>query len=303
MEILPNQLSLNFGDESTSSPGVFLANRSQLQEKEKEQTILGISGRRCCELFEKSNLGTSWAKMFVGLLVGTGDWYSTRCVLTWKLKVMKSSRYYFQLQASMPRTKETEFGLLLTPTTREEVQDFDKFKARMEKYPNGTTMPNLATQVMGMLPTPTAHQQNTKFKQGGTCLQAKLQEILLPTPTAIQRDHPERVDALKKAGAKTMMSRINGEARPNSILDSLMFQNMLPTPTAEIIKHGHSEKYWDNRIGKRQMDIAMWNAQTNGKTSQLSPQFVMEMMGFPTDWTLLPFLNGETNQSRAVEMQ
>jgi site-specific DNA-cytosine methylase len=69
------------------------------------------------------------------------------------------------------------------------------------------------------------------------------------------------------------------------------------------IKHGHSEKYWDNRIGKRQMDIAMWNAQTNGKTSQLSPQFVMEMMGFPTDWTELPFLNGEKNQSKQGETQ
>jgi hypothetical protein len=40
-----------------------------------------------------------------------------------------------------------------------------------------------------------------------------------------------------------------------------------------------------------------------GKTSQLSPQFVLEMMGFPTDWTLLPFLNGETNQSKQEETQ
>jgi hypothetical protein len=78
---------------------------------------------------------------------------------------------------------------------------------------------------------------------------------------------------------------------------------MLPTPTAQIVKHGHSEKYWDNRIGKRQMDIGMWNAQTYGKTSQLSPQFVMEMMGFPTDWTELPFLNGEMSQSKLEEMQ
>jgi hypothetical protein len=29
--------------------------------------------------------------------------------------------------------------------------NLDKFKARMEKYPNGTTMPNLATQVQQML--------------------------------------------------------------------------------------------------------------------------------------------------------
>ena len=31
-----------------------------------------------------------------------------------------------------------------------------------------------------------------------------------------------------------------------------------------------------------------------GTTSQLNPPFVAEMMGFPTDWTILPFLSGET---------
>jgi hypothetical protein len=35
-----------------------------------------------------------------------------------------------------------------------------------------------------------------------------------------------------------------------------------------------------------------------GKTSQLNPLFVLEMMGFPPNWTELPFLNGETNQSK-----
>ena len=55
-------------------------------------------------------------------------------------------------------TDATEFGLLLTPTTSEPVHDLEKFKARMEKYPNGTTMPNLATQVHGMLPTPMAQE-------------------------------------------------------------------------------------------------------------------------------------------------
>jgi hypothetical protein len=32
-----------------------------------------------------------------------------------------------------------------------------------------------------------------------------------------------------------------------------------------------------------------------GTSSQLNPQFVAEMMGFPTDWTALPFQSGETN--------
>jgi hypothetical protein len=51
-------------------------------------------------------------------------------------------------------------GMLLTPTTREEVMDMDKFKARMEKYDNGTTVPNLATQIHGMLPTPIAQEHD-----------------------------------------------------------------------------------------------------------------------------------------------
>jgi hypothetical protein len=42
---------------------------------------------------------------------------------------------------------------------------------------------------------------------------------------------------------------------------------------------------------------------TTGTTSQLFPQFVLEMMGFPTDWTELPFLNGEQNQSKQEETQ
>jgi hypothetical protein len=41
--------------------------------------------------------------------------------------------------------------------------------------------------------------------------------------------------------------------------------------------------------------------QTGEISQQLNPQFVCEMMGFPPDWTLLPFLSGETSQSKAVE--
>ena len=62
-------------------------------------------------------------------------------------------------------TDATEFGLLLTPTTSEPVHDLEKFKARMEKYPNGTTMPNLATQVHGMLPTPMSAARQARYRR------------------------------------------------------------------------------------------------------------------------------------------
>ena len=82
--------------------------------------------------------------------------------------------------------------------------DTQKFKERMEKYDNGTTVPNLATQVMGLLPTPTTDEREKKYAQGGTNLRAAI-----------------------------------------------------------------------------------------GATSQLSPLFVEEMMGFPRNWTALPFQSGD----------
>ncbi len=105
-----------------------------------------------------------------GIVNWDGDLYSTRCNLTWKLKVTKSYRLYFQLAPSTLHTGEIECGLLL------------------------------------------------------------------PTPTSIQRDHEYRVKSLKDMGAKSMMSRLNGEQRPNSILDHINFYGLIPTIQTQGIK-------------------------------------------------------------------
>jgi hypothetical protein len=68
---------------------------------------------------------------------------------------------------------------------------------------------------------------------------------------------------------------------------------MLPTPSA---------RDWKGEGGNG-ADLNRTIGTGTGTTSQLSPQFVLEMMGFPTDWTELPFLNGETSQSKPEEMQ
>jgi hypothetical protein len=189
-----------------------------------------------------------------------------------------------------------------------------------------------------------------------------------PTPTSVQRDHPERVQNLKLAGAETMMSRKAGDNQPNSILDMAMFVGLLPTPTVMDTNQGDLSKVDARRArakqknkngngfgvtigelanrgmlptpqtqgskvcdrnGKTQfMNLSLlptpqardekngskitdgrtqrkiqqgWSLglndlavmSNNGTTSQLNPQFVAEMMGFPTDWTELPFQNGE----------
>jgi hypothetical protein len=46
-----------------------------------------------------------------------------------------------------------------------------------------------------------------------------------------------------------------------------------------------------------------WNHFVTGQTSQLNPRFVAEMMGFPVDWTELPFQSGEQNQSKDTATQ
>jgi hypothetical protein len=83
-----------------------------------------------------------------------------------------------------------------------------------------------------------------------------------------------------------------------------MSMGMLPTPTTALTKHSDKEAYWKNRKDKgRQEDLAMVIHNQVGYNSQLNPRFVLEMMGFPPHWTELPFLNGETNQSKQPETQ
>lgn len=150
---------------------------------------------------------------------------------------------------------------------------------------------------------------------------------LLPTPLSTEVSHIERIKKLKEKGGTTMGSRKNGELRPNGLMDYLMFHDFLPTPEASNCKNGHRtvsprierkvEQGWaiglndlatlsllptpvtcldgvyadKNPDSKRHSkSIATLAYEAGGRTSQLSPLFVEEMMGFPTGWILLPFL-------------
>jgi hypothetical protein len=95
-------------------------------------------------------------------------------------------------------------------------------------------------------------------------------------------------------------------------LQNFAVMGMLPTPQAFDWNSAQTkEKYDERKLKEKSKGVNLHlplkqlavNLNPTGKTSQLSPQFVMEMMGFPTDWTELPFLNGETNQSKQEETQ
>ncbi len=269
---------------TSSSPEDSHANPTLWQESDWAKKTRDISSRRCLESFKKFSRNGSWAKMFSALLIGQEGWYSKRCKLTWKLKGTKSNRMYFQLQVSaLAPIEGTEFGLLRTPTCEGDAGKRGLGNMTCEEAREKNRTITFSRQIQdwskGMMPG------------------------LLPTPTAIQREHPERVQALQETGATSMFSRANGEARPNSILDHLHFHGMLPTPTTTDYKGGATAESYEARGRNQSNDLRTWAAfqERTGKTSQLNPLFVMEMMGFPPDWTLLPFLSGETNQSKAVE--
>lgn len=276
-------------DELISSQEGSPANPTHLLESERERKTNATCGQRCCALFENAPRATSWAKTFAALLVGMEGWYSKRCALTWKLVGTPYNRSYFQLAVSVLPIEEIECGLLLTPTTREEVMDTDKFKARMEKYDNGTTVPNLATQVLGMLPTPIAGDWKGQRRSDGTAsmLSGKASLGMLPTPTAFDYNTPRSQEAWDKAKEK------HGDALQNPLKQMAAF-GMLPTPKCQE-ERGNASK--DRGKFNLTDEVArIWKPP--GKTSQLSPLFVEEMMGFPKNWTASPFQSGEENRSK-----
>lgn len=284
--------------------------RTAWPENDWEKRTNAIYGRKCLESFEKFPRIGLWAKTFSELLIGTMEWSSMRCRLIWRLRGTKYNRIYFQLVPSTPRTEGIEpglshtNGLLKTPTV------FDGKVSSGKAHPVSGNSGSLAQEIMseypptmmklGLIPTPTvfdstgasANMKSSQVKDGSMHSMTLARYVMLPTPTAIQRDHPERVKALHEKGAKTMRSRVNGEARPNSILDALMFERMLPTPTCNDMKNASLPPSQGNRADSIVKRIVSENPQA-GESQQLNPAFVGEMMGFPEGWTLKPYINGD----------
>ena len=248
------------------------ASHTAQQESDWARTTNAICGPKCCASYAKLPRPTLWAKTFAASLIGTEAWSSRRCALIWKLRGTTYGRAYFQLAVSAHRTDGTEFGLLLTPTAVQTCEHPDEMQARAQAkgYRNGTKYGSLTSQVTyGMLPTPKAQETKRALTNGEN------------------RSH--------KTGQKFGIG-----------LEQMAKYEMLPTPTATEFHDSQltleQAKTLDKggRILRRMGTLEILEA---GKASQLSPRFVAEMMGFPVNWTELPFLNGATNQSKPTATQ
>ena len=130
---------------------------------------------------------------------------------------------------------------------------------------------------------------------------------LLKTPTKMDGEVTSGKKYPKSGNSGTLAQEIMSNYKP-----TMKKLGMLPTPNAfdwntaqkvekyEKRKKMQAEKGVNLHYSLRQMAM---DVNPNGTTSQLSPQFVLEMMGFPIDWTELPFLNGEKNLLKLEETQ
>ena len=190
------------------------ASRTALQEKGSVKKTNATCGHTCLEQYEKLSQSTWWGKMFGDLLVGTGDWYSTRCKLTWKLKVTPSSRVYFQLAVSTLPIDENEFGLLPTAQTQGMKTCDSQGKTR---FMDLGLLPTPTTQVNSLLPTPrvsgTESYESRAARKGHDVampylesnIEFQVKNGMLPTP--LSSDCGEKVTGLESQDSLTKRAR------------------------------------------------------------------------------------------------
>jgi hypothetical protein len=353
------QISLFTEEQSTSLVVASLANPTQVQESDLAKKMRDISGRKCLEQFGKFNRVGLWARTFADLLIGTGDWYSTRCKLSWKLKATKSSRFYFQLVPLTHHTEETAFGLLPTPTasdnpeknTGKMKQDGLQKRARTGLLPTPTCMDSSKngdmTGAAKLLMGATTRSSGQQIQR--TLTDAVQMEILKENPALAMElaskefmkrtklpTQIEFVEWIKTIGTqKELSEKLNlkltkvehwfrkdkiGFSYPSiedwtlikshyqvpmeldnkmSYQESIEWKGLLPTPTLQ--------EYTNSTLPpsqiKRNNIAGVLLRKGVSAHSQLNPLFVEEMMGFPKNWTTLPFQNGETKASKPTGTQ
>ena len=262
------------GDGSTSSREVFHASPFPLPAGERVRRTAVPSRLTCSVPFTRSGP----VGLLVRTLVASSRWYSPARRLTWDVSPLCSERISLYT-VSGRNTSSRPSAVILS------VKDIPSSRCLFRLVPS---VPRTEGTVYGLLPTPIA----SDFKVRGPGSQQKglpeiIREMLLPTPTATEIHHWQRVERWKRQGRTSMHETEDGEKNPNGLTDFLDFHGLLPT-----LEH-------IGRKGKnpRQGGLPDSFAQT-GRSFQLNPLFVAEMMGFPTSWTVLPFLPGGSSPSR-----
>lgn len=276
------------GDGSTFSQEVSPASRFLSPASAEVRRTAVTSGLTCSVPFTRSGpIG-----LLVRTLVASSRWYSPVRRLTWDISPLFSERLSLYTASGRSTSWRPSREIL-------SVKDIPSNRYLFRLVPS---VPRTEGTVYGLLPTPMASDFKTR---GAGSAQKGLPEViregLLPTPTAMEIHHWQRVERWKRQGRVSMYESEDGEKNPNGLVDFLDFYGLLPTPTARDWKGAPTLENFE-RKGKnpQQGSLPDFFAQT-GRSFQLNPLFVAEMMGFPTGWTVSPFLPGDSSPSRDTE--
>ena len=276
------------GDGSTFSQEVSPASRFLSPASAEVRRTAVTSGLTCSVPFTRSGpIG-----LLVRTLVASSRWYSPVRRLTWDISPLFSERLSLYTASGRSTSWRPSREIL-------SVKDIPSNRYLFRLVPS---VPRTEGTVYGLLPTPMASDFKTR---GAGSAQKGLPEViregLLPTPTAMEIHHWQRVERWKRQGRVSMYESEDGEKNPNGLVDFLDFYGLLPTPTARDWKGAPTLENFE-RKGKnpQQGSLPDFFAQT-GRSFQLNPLFVAEMMGFPVSWTVLPFLPGGSNPLKDTE--
>lgn len=240
-------------EERGFSPEAFLASHSVVPGSERARKMTVSSGLRCVESYGKHNPNGCWQRMFLASLVKTEAWFSSVCLLTWKMQATKRSRLLFRLAALALPIEEIGSGLLHTPSAVETEGGI------MEIRPGANAHYKLRDQI-AMLTTPTGSDVGriSKYQQGGTALSAQI--AMLPTTRATD---------WKDGGWHDTVTRKDS-------LNGVM--SMLPTPT-----QGGFGDTDERTLEKGQLHAVVADGMKSPGL-KLQPGFALWMMGYPEDW-------------------
>ena len=269
MKILPKQTSESGKEKSMFLPEDFPVNLSALPEEERERTITAISGHRCYEQFVRySQLGS-----LLKTLLESRRWWSSVKRLKWDVQTISSKRITYTERKVDSHSKKSARIL--------KQQDIQSSRLIFQL---AVSERHTEENVFGLLPT----VQTKGLKQCNRKGKTEFFPLdLLPTPTDLDKG-TGRINKSLSPGAK---------ARPTLALAAK--KGLLPTPCASEATKFTKKFNSNSQMGKGLTALACSEMlptpavrkKTSGKTSQLNPLYVEEMMGFPLMWTTLPFLS------------
>jgi hypothetical protein len=288
----------------------FPASHSPVLGSAKGGTITDSFGRKCLELLVRRAPDGSLVRMFLDYLVSRPEWYSSKCALTWNVKVTKSGRSVFQLAASTRRTNGNGYGY--APVS-DDAMDREKGKI------NSRGEPKLSGQI-AMLRTPASRDPGIKTnrlatkdgapaqigqraydKDTGRLAQVGLtqQIAMLRTPTVAMLNADRAKDAsyahrkMDKGQTITLADQIAMLPTPQTQGLKTCDENgktqyfkmtMLPTPAVRDCRGANGP---DHMAGDRPHMDQLPNVITHGTNRglRLHPDFVEWMQGYPIGWT------------------